>query len=144
MGLYNSIFRFGSLVAVIIGGLLVDTIGIQMAFAMVAFATLSCLPVVLMVEEHGSISGKLIGSSNVYVGNKVGGLFDIWTMLLGARSDELTHNFKLLAVNYTRFTNTFTVSGIVMATLGLLILRSDVELIILALPLQCPTQRMYW
>ena len=41
--------------------------------------------------------------------------------LVGTRSDKLTHNLKLLAVNYTRFTNTFAVSGIVMATLGLLI-----------------------
>ena len=86
-----------------------------------ALATVSCLPVVLLVEEDESASGKRVGSSNVYVRKKVGGLFDIWTMLLGARSDELTHNLKLLAVNYTRFTNTFAVSGLVTATLGLLI-----------------------
>ena len=79
------------------------------------------LPVVLLIEEDGPISGKPLESSNVYKGNKDKGRGDIWTMLLGTRSDKLTHNLKLLAVNYTRFTNTFAVSGIVMATLGLLI-----------------------
>ena len=121
MGVYNSLFRFGSLVAVIAGGLLVDTVGIRMAFAMVAFVAVSCLPVVLLIEEDGPISGKPLEGSNVYKGNKDKGGGDIWTMLLGTRSDKLTHNLKLLAVNYTRFTNTFAVSGIVMATLGLLI-----------------------
>ena len=118
---YRGAFRFGSLVAVIAGGLLVDTVGIRMAFAMVAFVAVSCLPVVLLIEEDGPISGKPLESSNVYKGNKDKGRGDIWTMLLGTRSDKLTHNLKLLAVNYTRFTNTFAVSGIVMATLGLLI-----------------------
>jgi len=121
MGVYNSIFRFGSLVAVIVGGLLVDTVGIRMAFAMVGVATIFCLPAVLLIDEDRPGWGKQLENWHVDTGSKYKGLFDIWTMLLGARSNQSTQNIKRLAVNYTRFTNTFAVSGLVTATLGLLI-----------------------
>lgn len=63
MGLYNGLYRLGSLVGMLAGGLLADFYGLSFTAIFFSFVTLSCLPVVFivikptaqgMVAEHAS------------------------------------------------------------------------------------------
>ena len=47
--------------------------------------------------------------------------YKIWQFLTGSQDLDRTVKLKLLAINFTRFTNTFAISGLVTATVGLLI-----------------------
>ena len=46
---------------------------------------------------------------------------NVWTLLTGYRGEDSVNKYKLLAVQYTRFTNTFAISGLITATAGLLL-----------------------
>lgn len=115
MGLYNAIFRSGSLVAVLVGGLLVDILGIDVAFLIVAAAMLACIPIVSLIseDEHHSVVEQ--------TKDRVNSRFSLWPMILGTNDGDIVLKRKILSVNYTRFTHTFAVSGLVTATLGLLL-----------------------
>jgi MFS family permease len=115
MGLYNAIFRSGSLVAVLIGGALVDILGIDIAFLIVAVAMLCCIPIVMLIAEDETHSMGNMADT------EVNHRFNIWTLILGTNIENITLRSKILAVNYTRFTHTFAVSGLVTSTIGLLL-----------------------
>ena len=51
MGLYNAIFRFGSLIAVLVGGILVDLIGVRIAFLIIAFVMMLCFSIIPLLRE---------------------------------------------------------------------------------------------
>ena len=123
MGLYNAIFRFGSLMAVLVGGILVDLIGIRIAFLIIAFVMVLCFSIIPLLNESDTYLASPIKHSNSdrkkfqQNGNKS----NIWTLLTGYPGESTVQRYKLLAVHYTRFTNTFAISGLVTATVGLLL-----------------------
>ena len=123
MGLYNAIFRFGSLMAVLVGGILVDLIGIRIAFLIIAFVMVLCFSIIPLLNESDTYLASPIKHSNrdrkkfQQNGNKS----NIWTLLTGYPGESTVQRYKLLAVHYTRFTNTFAISGLVTATVGLLL-----------------------
>ena len=113
--LYNAIFRSGSLVAVLVGGVLVDVLGIDVGFLIIAAVMLACIPIVSLIseDEHHSVVE--------HTKARVNRGFNLWPMILGTNDGDIVLKRKILSVNYTRFTHTFAVSGLVTATLGLLL-----------------------
>ena len=125
MGLYNSLLRSGSLMAALIGGLLVDLIGVRGAFLAVASTMALSLPLVLLLSERRAQLGPI---STLEDGDAGEPALDpgpsgrrIWTLLVSTSRMAPGQRNRLLAVNYARFTNTFAVSGLVVATLGFLL-----------------------
>jgi len=122
MGLYNAIFRSGSLIAVLVGGVLVDLIGIKPSFLIISSIMLLCFPVISLIYESDSylsLEPKQPARSRLLT---TGGYsLTFWSLLTGSRSGVTTQRSRLLAIHYTRFTNTFAISGLVTATIGLLL-----------------------
>jgi MFS family permease len=122
MGLYNAIFRSGSLIAVLVGGVLVDLIGIKPSFLIISSIMLLCFPVISLIYESDSylsLETKQPARSRLLT---TGGYsLTFWSLLTGSRSGVTTQRSRLLAIHYTRFTNTFAISGLVTATIGLLL-----------------------
>ena len=122
MGLYNAIFRSGSLIAVLVGGVLVDLIGIKPSFLIISSIMLLCFPVISLIYEsdsYPSLETKQPARSRLLT---TGGYsLTFWSLLTGSRSGVTTQRSRLLAIHYTRFTNTFAISGLVTATIGLLL-----------------------
>ena len=122
MGLYNAIFRSGSLIAVLVGGVLVDLIGIKLSFLIISSIMLLCFPVISLIYESDSypnLETKQPARSRVL---PTGGYpLTFWSLLTGSRGGVTTQRSRLLAIHYTRFTSTFAISGLVTATIGLLL-----------------------
>ena len=123
MGLYNAIFRFGSLIAVLVGGILVDSIGIKISFLIIASVMILCFSIIPLLKESDTYLDSHIKQSenDRKKFQKNGGKSNTWTFLTGYRGENSAQRYKLLAVHYTRFTNTFAISGLVTATVGLLL-----------------------
>jgi MFS family permease len=123
MGLYNAIFRFGSLIAVLVGGILVDLIGIRISFIIIASIMILCFPIIPLLYESDTYANQHIkrpGTDKVpYVNHKT--KYNFWALLTGYQGNDTVQKYKLLAIHYTRFTNTFAVSGLVTSTVGLLL-----------------------
>ena len=119
MGLYNAIFRSGSLIAVLVGGVLVDLIGIRLSFLIISSIMILCFPIIPRIYESDAYPAletkKPERSSSLPVG---GYTFTLWSLLTGSRGGQRS---RLLAIHYTRFTNSFAISGLVTATIGLLL-----------------------
>lgn len=123
MGIFNAIFRSGSLVAVFIGGILVDLIGIKTSFLIISSFTTICfiiLPFISESKSYSDINGEQSKSDKMREGDR-NFKYKIWQFLTGSQDLDRTVKLKLLAINFTRFTNTFAISGLVTATVGLLI-----------------------
>ena len=122
MGLYNAVFRSGSLIAVLVGGVLVDLIGIKLSFLIISSTMLLCFPVISLIYEsdsYPSLNTKQPTRSRLL---PTGGYtLTFWSLLTGSRGGVTTQRSRLLAIHYTRFTNTFAISGLVTATIGLLL-----------------------
>ena len=122
MGLYNAIFRSGSLMAVLVGGVLVDLIGIKVSFLVMSSIMLICFPIISLIYESDSylnLEKKQPEGSNVPRNGDYP--ITLWSLLTGSRSGDSTRSSRLLAIHYTRFTNTFAISGLVTSTIGLLL-----------------------
>ncbi len=125
MGLYNSLLRSGSLIAVLFGGILADLMGIQTTFLLFAALTLLNFPLVNRIEDRGSSTFEKKGQNTINEQNLNLTISyrskRFWGFLLG--TSEIIHNnrVRLLSLNYLRFTNSFTVSGLIVATLGFLV-----------------------
>ena len=122
MGLYNAIFRSGSLIAVLVGGVLVDLIGIKLSFLIISSMMLLCFPVISRIYEldsYPSLETKQPARSRLPTTG--GYTLTFWSLLTGSRGGATTQQSRLLAIHYTRFTNTFAISGLVTATIGLLL-----------------------
>ncbi len=119
MGLYNAIFRSGSLIAVLVGGVLVDLIGIRLSFLIISSIMILCFPIIPRIYESDAYPAletkKPERSSSLPIG---GYTFTLWSLLTGSRGGQRS---RLLAIHYTRFTNSFAISGLVTATIGLLL-----------------------
>ncbi|MQF98947.1 MAG: MFS transporter [SAR202 cluster bacterium] len=123
MGLYNAIFRFGSLIAVLIGGILVDLIGIRISFLIIASVMILCFSIIPLLKESDTYLDPHIKQSegDRKKFQKNANKSNTWTLLTGYRGENSVQRYKLLAVHYTRFTNTFAISGLITATVGLLL-----------------------
>lgn len=125
MGLYNSLLRSGSLIAVLFGGILADMIGIQTTFLFFAALTLLNFPLVNLIQDRGPSTFEEKGVITINEQNLHLTISSrskrLWGFLLG--TSEIIHNnrVRLLSLNYLRFTNSFTVSGLIVATLGFLV-----------------------
>ncbi len=122
MGLYNAIFRSGSLMAVLVGGLLVDLIGIKVSFLIMSSIMIICFPIISLIYESDSylnLENKQPERSNL----RRNGNYPttLWSLLTGSQGGDSTRGSRLLAIHYTRFTNTFAISGLVTSTIGLLL-----------------------
>jgi DHA1 family multidrug resistance protein-like MFS transporter len=125
MGLFNAIFRSGSLIAVLIGGLLADSIGVRAAFLGFASLVVCGLPLVMMLDDgqqssHLTLASKQ-GDRRIARRAKPSLTNQVWGILLGTSDMPQNYRYRSLAVNYLRFTNTLVVSGLIGATLGFLI-----------------------
>ena len=122
MGLYNAIFRSGSLIAVLVGGVLVDLIGIKLSFLIISSIMLLCFPVISLIYESDSYPGL---ETNQPARSRLlptgGYTLTFWSLLTGSQGGATTQRSRLLAIHYTRFTTTFAISGLVTATIGLLL-----------------------
>ncbi|MCH2507639.1 MAG: MFS transporter [Dehalococcoidia bacterium] len=123
MGLYNAIFRFGSLIAVLVGGSLVDLIGIRSSFLVIASVMVFCFSIIPLLNESDSYleSQMQRDGDKIKESKEDGNQSNVWTLLTGYRGEDSVNKYKLLAVQYTRFTNTFAISGLITATAGLLL-----------------------
>ncbi|SVB46331.1 uncharacterized protein METZ01_LOCUS199185 [marine metagenome] len=122
MGLYNAIFRSGSLMAVLVGGVLVDLIGIKVSFLIMSSIMLICFPIISLIYESDSylnLEKKQPERSNLPHNGDYP--ITLWSLLTGSRGGDSTRSSRLLAIHYTRFTNTFAISGLVTSTIGLLL-----------------------
>ena len=122
MCLYNAIFRSGSLMAVLVGGLLVDLIGIKVSFLIMSSIMIICFPIISLIYESDSylnLENKQPERSNL----RRNGNYPttLWSLLTGSQGGDSTRGSRLLAIHYTRFTNTFAISGLVTSTIGLLL-----------------------
>ena len=111
MGLYNAIFRFGSLIAVLVGGILVDSIGIKISFLIIASVMILCFSIIPLLKESDTYLDSHIKQSenNSKKFQKNGGKSNTWTLLTGYRGETSVHSYQFLAVHYTRFTITFEI-----------------------------------
>lgn len=125
MGLFNAIFRSGSLLAVLLGGLVADFLGVRAAFLGFASLIICALPLVLMIDEGRPDSELTLvtqnGNDKIAVSGKSRFTDQVWRVLVGTAEFPQIDRYRSLAVNYLRFTNTLVVSGLIGATLGFLI-----------------------
>ena len=93
MGFFNGVFRSGSAIAVLMGGFLAESLGIQNAFLITSSFVIICIPVVLLLREHG---GKMDNEERDLMSIKCNGVTEeeniinfknrIWGFLLGSFS----------------------------------------------------------
>jgi MFS family permease len=125
MGLYNALFRTGSLIAVLVGGFLTDLIGIQSVFLLFAALMVFNLPLIALLEEqHPTPSWNhevFLNQDHTRTSQYNLKSKKVWSFLLGTSNMIHTNQIRLLGLNYLRFTNSFTVSGLIVATLGFLV-----------------------
>lgn len=125
MGLFNAILRSGSLFAVLVGGLLADLIGIRAGFLVFAAMVVCNLPLVVFLDEqqHFPYLVQATGNSNNEIPESKNSLLNkrMWSLFLGTSEITKNNKLRLLSLNYLRFTNSFAVSGLLVATLGFLI-----------------------
>ena len=96
MGLYNAIFRSGSLMAVLVGGLLVDLIGIKVSFLIMSSIMIICFPIISLIYESDSylnLENKQPERSNL----RRNGNYPttLWSLLTGSQGGDAVPDLEI-------------------------------------------------
>lgn len=128
MGVFNGVFRSGSAVAVLMGGILAESLGIKNAFLFTSSFVIICIPLVLLLRDHGEKRDNeqrdltSIKRNGVTEGQETVTFKDrIWGFLLGSFSINSNLRLKILSVFFVHFTKRFLASGVTTATIGLIV-----------------------
>lgn len=125
MGVFNGVFRSGSAVAVLMGGILAESLGIQNAFLITSSFVIICIPLVLLLRDHGEKRDTEEGDiqcNEVTEGQETVNFKNrIWGFLLGSFSIHSNLRLKILSVFFVHFSKRFLASGVTTATIGLIV-----------------------
>ncbi len=122
MGVFNGGQRLGSVVGVLLGGVLFDVVGRRASFLIIAALGLLSLPAVLGLARHSNArvpESKGPVAKGEREGRVEGLRVRVWDVLLSSASEmgPVTRR-RLLAVNSMFFSFYLIVSGLLVATLG--------------------------
>ena len=123
MGTFSGGMRVGSLVGVLLGGVLFDVLGRASAFLIIASLGLLGVPAFLGLirkSEHGGAADGLITNAQAKTRLLPAGFRQgAWDLLISPVPElEAKHRYSLLVANFTLFSLYLVMSGILVATLG--------------------------